>query len=189
MWNLKRKQMNEYNKTETNSQMQRAKQWLPVGRVKWWGGAGQGQGARRYKLNMYKINKQQGYIVQYREIWPLFYDNIFLINLFYLCIYFGCFGSSLLHEVFLQLWRVGATPHRNVRAPHCSGLSCCRARALGMRASVVVAHGLSSCGSWALECRLSSCGAWTQPLCSMWDLPRLGLKPVSPALAGGFFFF
>ena len=31
---------------------------------------------------------------------------------------------------------------------------------LGVRASVVVAHGLSSCGSQALERRLSSCGAW-----------------------------
>ena len=37
----------------------------------------------------------------------------------------------------------------------------CRARALGARASVVVAHGLSSCGSWALGHRLSSCGART----------------------------
>ena len=36
----------------------------------------------------------------------------------------------------------------------------CGARALGPRASVVVAHGLSSCGSRALEHRLSSCGAW-----------------------------
>ena len=32
--------------------------------------------------------------------------------------------------------------------------------------------------------RLSSCGPWAQLLCSMWDLPRPGLKPVSPALAG-----
>ena len=32
--------------------------------------------------------------------------------------------------------------------------------ALGAWASVVVAHRLSSCGSWALERRLSSCGAW-----------------------------
>ena len=30
---------------------------------------------------------------------------------------------------------------------------------LGAQASVVVARGLSSCGSWALERRLSSCGA------------------------------
>ena len=33
------------------------------------------------------------------------------------------------------------------------------AQALGARASVVVARGLSSCGSRALERRLSSCGA------------------------------
>ena len=44
------------------------------------------------------------------------------------------------------------------RASHCGGFSCCGARALGARASVVVARGLSSCGSWALERRLSSCG-------------------------------
>ena len=36
---------------------------------------------------------------------------------------------------------------------------CCGARALGAQAPVVVACGLSSCGSWALERRLSSCGA------------------------------
>ena len=41
----------------------------------------------------------------------------------------------------------------------CAGFSCCGARALGARASVVVARGLSSCGSRALERRLSSCGA------------------------------
>ena len=63
---------------------------------------------------------------------------------------------------------------------------CYGARALGMWASVVVAHGLSSCGSQALECRLSSCGAWASLLRGMWDLPGPGLEPVSPALAGGF---
>ena len=44
-------------------------------------------------------------------------------------------------------------------ASHCSGFSCGRAWALGTRASVVVARGLSSCGTRALERRLSSCGA------------------------------
>ena len=34
-------------------------------------------------------------------------------------------------------------------ASHCSGFSCCRARAFCAQASVVVAHGLSSCGTWA----------------------------------------
>ena len=62
----------------------------------------------------------------------------------------------------------------------------CRAWALGVRASVVVACGLSSCGSRALERRLSSCGARAQLLHGMWDLPGPGLEPVSPALAGGF---
>ena len=66
-----------------------------------------------------------------------------------------------------------------VRASHCSGFSCCGARALGARASVVVARGLSSCGSRALECWLSSCGPWASLLRGMWDLPR-------PALAGRF---
>ena len=73
-----------------------------------------------------------------------------------------------------------------MRVSHCVGFSCCGARALGTRASVVVAHGLSSCGSQALERRLSSCGARALLLCGMWDLPGPGLKPVSPALAGGF---
>ena len=36
---------------------------------------------------------------------------------------------------------------------------CCGAWALGPRAAVVVARGLSSCGLQALERRLSSCGA------------------------------
>ena len=44
-------------------------------------------------------------------------------------------------------------------ASHCRGFSCRRARALGAQASVVVARGLNSCGSRALEHRLSSCGA------------------------------
>ena len=55
-----------------------------------------------------------------------------------------------------------------------------------MWASVVVAHGLSSCGSRALERRLSSSGAQTELLCGMWDLTGTGLKPVFPALVGGF---
>ena len=63
---------------------------------------------------------------------------------------------------------------------------CCRARALGTQASVVVACRLSSCGSLALERRLSSCGAQAWLLRGMWDLPRPGLEPMSPALAGGF---
>ena len=66
----------------------------------------------------------------------------FLINLFILFIYFW------LHWVFVAvhgLSRVvssGATLCCCARASHCSGFSCCGAWALGMGASVVVAHGL-----------------------------------------------
>ena len=35
-------------------------------------------------------------------------------------------------------------------------------------------------------CRLSNCGSRAQLLRGMWDLPRPGLEPVSPALAGRF---
>ena len=69
-----------------------------------------------------------------------------------------------LHWVFVAVHELslvavsGGTLHYSVRASHCGGFSC-GARALGARASVVVARGLSSCGSWALEHRLSSCGS------------------------------
>ena len=46
--------------------------------------------------------------------------------------------------------------------------------------------GFHSCGSRALECRLSSCGARASLLHGLWELPRLGLEPLSPASAGGF---
>ena len=50
---------------------------------------------------------------------------------------------------------------------------------LTIAASLVVEHRLQMR-------RLSNCGSRTQLLRGMWDLPRPGLKPVSPALAGRF---
>ena len=110
---------------------------------------------------------------------PLFFSSYFFF-------FFGCIGSSLLHAGFLQLRRVGAALRCGARASHHGGFSCCRAQALGVRASVVVARGLISCGSQALEHRLSSCVTRAQLLHGMWDLPGPGLEPVSPALSGGF---
>ena len=46
-------------------------------------------------------------------------------------------------------------------------------------ASLVAEHRLQTC-------RLSNCGSRAQLLHGMWDLPRPGLEPVSPALAGRF---
>ena len=50
----------------------------------------------------------------------------------------------------------------------------CRTQVLGTQASVAAALRLNSCGTWA----------WL--LQGMWNLPRPGIKPVSPTLAGGF---
>ena len=50
---------------------------------------------------------------------------------------------------------------------------------LTMAASLVAEHGLQTR-------RLNSCGSRAQLLRSTWDLPRPGLKPMSPALAGRF---
>ena len=50
---------------------------------------------------------------------------------------------------------------------------------LTVAASLVAEHRLQTR-------RLSSCGSRAQPLRGMWDLPRPGLEPVSPAPAGRF---
>ena len=79
----------------------------------------------------------------------------FLINLFILLFYFiyllflAALGLCCCVRAFLWLRRVGATLRCGARASHSGGFSCCRARALGAQASVVVAHGLSSCGTRA----------------------------------------
>ena len=93
----------------------------------------------------------------------IIFFNISFFLFFYLFIY-GCVGSSFLCEGFLQLWQVGATLHRGVQAPHRQGLSL---RSTGSRraGSAVAVHG-------------------PKPLRSMWDPPRPGPEPTSPALAG-----
>ena len=61
----------------------------------------------------------------------------------------------------------GLLSNCSVKASHCGGFSCCRAWVLG--------H--TDFRSW---------GAWAQLPCSMWNLPRLGIKPMSPVLADRF---
>ena len=104
-----------------------------------------------------------------RKDTQLFFLKCFVLfcflNLFIYLFIFGCVGSSFLYEGFLQLWQVGATLHRGARASHYRGLSW--------------EHRLQTR-------RLSNCGSRAQLLRGMWDLPRPGLEPVSPALAGRF---
>ena len=94
-----------------------------------------------------------------------FFFKVIQFLFIYLFIY-GCVGSSFLCEGFLQLRQVGATLH-------------CSARAFIIAASLVAEHRLQTR-------RLSNCGSRAQLLRGMWDLPRPGLEPVCPALAGRF---
>ena len=112
-------------------------------------------------------------LVRCPDLWLIFLNLILAV-----------LGLRCCAWAFLQLRRVGATLCCGAWS-YCGGFSC-GAWALGTWASVLVAHGLNSCGPRALEHRLSSCGVRAQLLCSMWDLPGSGLEPVSPALAGGF---
>ena len=58
-------------------------------------------------------------------------------------------GNSIFHFFFLiNLFLAALGLCCGVRASHCCGFSC-GPWALGARASVVAARGLSSCGAWA----------------------------------------
>ena len=77
---------------------------------------------------------------------------------------FVCAGSSPLCGLFSG-WQLGAPP----------------CQLLLLLSTLCRRWGLSS------ACGLSSCGAQYQLLHGMRDLPRSGIEPVSPVLAGGFF--
>ena len=90
----------------------------------------------------------------------------FLIKwmLFFLNLIFGCVGSSFYARAFSSCGERGPL-FITVRG------------SLTITASLVAEHRLQTC-------RLSSCGSRAQLLRGMWDPPRPGLEPVSPALAG-----
>ena len=93
--------------------------------------------------------------------------TIFLIFKMYFIVW-----GRVLHWVFIAACRLSGCSEQGllsscgVWASHCSGFSCCRARAAALR--------VSSCSMQAL---LLHC---------MWDLPGAGIRSVSPTLAGGF---
>ena len=81
-------------------------------------------------------------------------------------IFFGCVGSSFCARAFSSYGKRGPL-FNAVRGP------------LTIAASLVAGHRLQTR-------RLSSSGSRAQLLRGMWDPPRPGLEPVSPALAGRF---
>ena len=101
-------------------------------------------------------------------------------GLLFICWFFNLFfsGAGAVCRLSLVAGSSGCSL-TVVWGPHCSGFSCGRGWALGHM-------GFSSCSFRALEHRLSSCGAPAELLWSTWDLPRSGIEPVSPPLAGRF---
>ena len=91
--------------------------------------------------------------------------NLFFFFNFFCFFIFGCVGSSFLCEGFLSSCGKRGPLFIAVRGP------------LTIVASLVAEHRLQTR-------RLSSCGSWAQLLRGMWDPPRPGPEPVSPALAG-----
>ena len=112
---------------------------------------------------------------------------LFLKNILFIFIYFWLCWSSFLHRLFSSCGEQELLSSCGVQASYCGDFFCCRTQLQGAWVSIVVAHGLNSCSSQALEHKLNSWDSWTQLPCSMWDIPGLGIEPVSPALTGGFF--
>ena len=111
-------------------------------------------------------------------------------------LFLSCARSLLLCRLFSSCSDWGLLSRCGAWASHC----CLWLPLLwSIWSSVVVTHRLSSCrsptwdppgfssyGSEALQRTLRICGARAQLLCDIWSLPRPGIEPVSPALAGAF---
>ena len=100
------------------------------------------------------------------------------LNCFLLCFFFLTLGLFYLFiylflAVLVLRFCARALPSCGERGP----LLIAVRGPLTITASLVAEHRLQTRG-------LSSCGSRAQLLRGMWDLPRPGLKPVSPALAG-----
>ena len=77
---------------------------------------------------------------------PTFDYKIFYFILFLVVLSLCCYAQA-----FSSCSKQGLLSSCSAQASHCSSFSCCGARALGKRASVIVAHKLGSCSSRTLE--------------------------------------
>ena len=84
------------------------------------------------------------------------------------------------HIYFISLWLhwVFVAAHRLSLVAACRGCS--------LLCAGLLQSDLSCCRAGALEHRISSCGTQAPLLHGTWDLPRPGVEPVSPAVAGEF---
>ena len=108
-------------------------------------------------------------------LWYIFFFNfIATLFIYFLLFIFGCVGSSVRARAFSGYGKWGPL-FIAVRGP----LFFAVRGPLTIAAPPVAGHRLQTR-------RLSSCGSRAQPLRGMWDLPRPGPEPASPALTGRF---
>ena len=100
----------------------------------------------------------------YTVIYKVLSIFFFLFIIYLLCLFLAVLGLRVCAKAFSSCGERGPL-FIAVRGP------------LTITASLVAEHRLQTR-------RLSSCGSRVQLLRGMWDLPRPGLEPVSPALAG-----
>ena len=100
----------------------------------------------------------------YIFILSFFLKKTTLLSTLFICLFLAALGLRFCARAFSSCGERGPL-FITVRGP------------LTVAASLVAGHSLQTR-------RLSSCGSRALLLCGMWDLPRPGLEPVSPALAG-----
>ena len=92
--------------------------------------------------------------------------KVIVINLYFYYLLTPVLGLCCCVQAFSSCSDEGATFYCGARAPHFSGFS--------------------YCGTQALALGLSTCGPQAELLHGMWNLPKTGIKSMSPALPGGF---
>ena len=129
---------------------------------------------RQYGLNFNRLNyavSREGTESSGSFLWWCLPSKITLRRVFF--IYLFIYIYFWLCWVFVSV--PGLSPFCGEQGP----LFIAARRPLTVAASPAAEHRLQTR-------RLSSCGSRAQSLRGMWDLPRPGLEPVSPALAGRF---
>ena len=154
--------------------------------VQLWGthrteGAARVLGSSHSSCSPWGSGKCEVFLVLGDEIWPLYLypsphnpgggwrtDVVLSLSFFFFLIYLflAVLGLRFCARAFSSCGKRGPL-FIAVRGP------------LTVAASLVAEHRLQTR-------RLSSCGSRAQLLCGMWDLPRPGLEPVCPVLAGRF---
>ena len=103
-----------------------------------------------------------------------------VLRALFVCFVFG----GVLKNTFIDIFLFGSA--RSPLLPMGPSLVVARWRLFG-GFPCCGATGSSAVGSVVAVSRLPGCSTQPQLLCSMWDPPRPGLEPMSPALAGRFF--